>query len=174
MNEVSVAYVIEEALRDIEGYSHIWILSYFHLNRNWSPYVRPPPPIPSTPSPTLTSASSSSDSSPSIANDTTTITAVTAEPRNLNHTHDQHNQHNSKRSIPLHRGLFATRSPDRPNPIGLSCVRLISVDRHQRIITIEAHDLLHQTPVLDIKPYIPAYDSFPSASIPSWLASRSK
>jgi tRNA-Thr(GGU) m(6)t(6)A37 methyltransferase TsaA len=59
------------------------------------------------------------------------------------------------------RGVFATRSPDRPNPIGLSAVRIVGVKACR--ITIRGHDLLNGTPVLDIKPYIPAYDSFPEA-----------
>jgi tRNA-Thr(GGU) m(6)t(6)A37 methyltransferase TsaA len=59
------------------------------------------------------------------------------------------------------RGLFATRAPDRPNPIGLSAVKIVSV--YGTRLTIRGHDLLNGTPVLDIKPYIPAYDSFPAA-----------
>ena len=50
------------------------------------------------------------------------------------------------------RGLFATRAPHRPNPIGLSLVELRSIER--RVLHIGAHDLLHGTPVLDIKPYV--------------------
>ncbi len=59
------------------------------------------------------------------------------------------------------RGVFATRAPDRPNPIGLSCVQVVSVQG--RRIRIRGHDLLDGTPVLDIKPYIPAYDSHPDS-----------
>lgn len=58
-------------------------------------------------------------------------------------------------------GLYATRAPDRPNPIGLSIVRI--ADIYGCRIDIEGHDLLDGTPVLDLKPYIPAYDSFPDA-----------
>lgn len=58
-------------------------------------------------------------------------------------------------------GVFATRSPHRPNPIGLSCVTLLSVQGN--IVQIADHDLLDGTPVLDIKPYIPQADSFPCA-----------
>jgi tRNA-Thr(GGU) m(6)t(6)A37 methyltransferase TsaA len=64
------------------------------------------------------------------------------------------------------RGLFATRSPDRPNPIGLSVVRI--VDIYGVRIDISGHDLLDGTPVLDLKPYIPIYDSQPQASA-GWL-----
>ena len=59
------------------------------------------------------------------------------------------------------RGVLSTRSPDRPNAIGLSAVRLIGVAASR--ITILGHDLLNGTPVLDLKPYIPAYDAFPQA-----------
>lgn len=57
-------------------------------------------------------------------------------------------------------GTFASRSPYRPNPIGLSCVRLMSVKG--RILQITEADLLDGTPILDIKPYIPAADAFPT------------
>lgn len=67
-----------------------------------------------------------------------------------------------------HRGVFATRSPHRPNPVGLSCVRLLNVQG--RKLLIRDHDLLHGTPVLDIKPYIPDYDSHPQANA-GWLDS---
>ena len=58
-------------------------------------------------------------------------------------------------------GLFATRAPYRPNPIGLSCVRLAGVSG--LVMHVEEADLLDGTPILDVKPYIPAADSFPSA-----------
>lgn len=58
-------------------------------------------------------------------------------------------------------GVFASRSPYRPNPIGLSCVRLVAVDG-LRLIVDEA-DLIDGTPILDIKPYIPRADAFPEA-----------
>ena len=59
------------------------------------------------------------------------------------------------------RGLFATRAPGRPNPIGLSCVRLLSVEGS--VLRIGEVDILDGTPLLDIKPYVPAFDSFPNA-----------
>lgn len=52
------------------------------------------------------------------------------------------------------RGLFATRSPQRPNPIGVSVVRLYSI--HSNILELQGLDALDGTPLLDIKPYIPA------------------
>lgn len=58
-------------------------------------------------------------------------------------------------------GTFASRSPYRPNPIGLSCVRLLSV--RGRTVDVAEADLLDGTPVLDVKPYVPSADSFPSA-----------
>ncbi len=56
------------------------------------------------------------------------------------------------------RGLFATRAPCRPNPIGFSIVRLIEVKG--ATLVIEDVDILDGTPFLDLKPYVPAFDSF--------------
>lgn len=67
------------------------------------------------------------------------------------------------------RGLFATRSPHRPNPIGLSAVRLERVER--TTLHLREIDLIDGTPVLDIKPYIPYADAFPDASS-GWLAPK--
>ncbi len=64
--------------------------------------------------------------------------------------------------------LFATRSPHRPNPIGLSCVELIGIDKLE--VHIRNFDMLDQTPVLDLKPYIPSADAFPDAGT-GWLES---
>jgi len=58
-------------------------------------------------------------------------------------------------------GTFASRSPYRPNPIGLSCVRLLKVE--SLTLFVDEADLLNGTPVLDIKPYIPMADAFPDA-----------
>ena len=58
-------------------------------------------------------------------------------------------------------GLFATRSPYRPNPIGLSCLELLEI--RGRTLLLRGHDLLDGTPVLDIKPYLPYADAFPQA-----------
>ena len=63
-------------------------------------------------------------------------------------------------------GVFATRSPFRPNPVGLSCVRLLEiVQRPQEghILRIGGADLMDGTPILDIKPYIPYADAHPEA-----------
>ena len=59
------------------------------------------------------------------------------------------------------RGLFATRAPHRPNPIGLSALRLVGVEG--RVIKVRGLDLLDGTPVLDIKPYVPYSDAFAKA-----------
>ena len=66
-------------------------------------------------------------------------------------------------------GVFATRAPRRPNPIGLSVVRLISVQSN--IVEIENVDILNGTPLLDIKPYIPIIDQSENARI-GWLEGK--
>ncbi len=63
-------------------------------------------------------------------------------------------------------GVFATRSPYRPNPLGLSCVRLCSIEHHQEwgpVLHVAGADLMDGTPVFDIKPYIPSVDSHSKA-----------
>ena len=65
-----------------------------------------------------------------------------------------------------HMGLFATRSPFRPNPIGLSSVRLLAVENDPKlgpILRIAGADLMDGTPIYDIKPYLPYTDSHPDA-----------
>jgi len=64
------------------------------------------------------------------------------------------------------RGVFATRAPHRPNPIGLSALKLIDVQRN--IVRVLGIDLLDGTPVLDLKPYVPYADSFANARA-GWL-----
>jgi tRNA-Thr(GGU) m(6)t(6)A37 methyltransferase TsaA len=61
----------------------------------------------------------------------------------------------------VRRGTLATRAPHRPNPIGLSATRILRVE--YPLIQVEGIDLLDQTPVLDIKPYVPYCDAFPNA-----------
>ena len=64
-------------------------------------------------------------------------------------------------------GVFATRSPFRPNGIGLSCVRLKRVELTEKegpVLTVLGADLMNNTPILDIKPYIPLTDCHPDAS----------
>lgn len=64
-------------------------------------------------------------------------------------------------------GVFASRSPFRPNPIGLSCVRLEAVETDDRlgpVLYVRGADLMDKTPILDIKPYLPYVDSHPEAA----------
>lgn len=103
----------EQALEDLPGFSHIWVVFHFHHNQNWKPKVDPP----------------ISDGSK--------------------------------------KGLFATRSPYRPNPIGLSAVPLIAIEG--LTLHVGPNDLLDQTPILDIKPYLAYADAIPEASL-GWTA----
>lgn len=108
-------YRAADALRGIEGYSHLWIIWQFSqaVRDNWSPTVRPP-----------------------RLGGNTRI------------------------------GVFATRSPFRPNNLGLSCVKLETVEQHPTlgpVIHVSGGDLMDGTPIFDIKPYIPYADSFPDA-----------
>ena len=108
-------YRIAEALRGIEGYSHLWIIWQFSqaVRSEWSPTVRPP----------------------RLGGNT-------------------------------RMGVFATRSPFRPNSLGLSCVKLEGVEQHPTlgtVIHVSGADLMDGTPIFDIKPYIPYADSHPEA-----------
>ncbi|MFO8083905.1 MAG: tRNA (N6-threonylcarbamoyladenosine(37)-N6)-methyltransferase TrmO [Desulfobacterales bacterium] len=69
------------------------------------------------------------------------------------------------------RGIFATRAPRRPNTIGLSIVRLKKV--RGNILEIENVDVLDQTPLLDIKPFVPDFDVYKNVKT-GWLAKASK
>ena len=109
-------YRIADALRGIEGFSHLWLIWQFSEARrdNWSPTVRPP----------------------RLGGNT-------------------------------RMGVFATRSPFRPNAIGLSSVKLIDVDYTSPdapAIIVAGADLMNGTPIIDIKPYLPYTDSHPDAS----------
>ena len=104
-----------EALRGIDGYSHLWLIWEFSeaKREEWSPTVRPP------------------------------------------------RLGGNKRM-----GVFATRSPFRPNPIGLSSVRLIGIEENEKygyILTVAGADILSGTPIYDIKPYLAYTDSHPDA-----------
>ena len=108
-----------EALRGLEGFSHIWLLWDFSEARRedekWQPTVRPP------------------------------------------------RLGGNKRM-----GVFATRSPFRPNNIGLSSVRVVGIDLHTSegpVIEVEGADLMDGTPIFDIKPYLPFTDSHPDALV---------
>jgi tRNA-Thr(GGU) m(6)t(6)A37 methyltransferase TsaA len=104
-----------DALRGIEGYSHLWLLWQFSkaVRDEWSPTVRPP----------------------RLGGNT-------------------------------RMGVFATRSPYRPNPIGLSSVKIVSIELSTPrgpIITVTGADLLDGTPIYDVKPYLAYTDSHPEA-----------
>jgi len=68
-----------------------------------------------------------------------------------------------------HRGVFSTRAPRRPNPIGISAVRLVRVEGN--ILHIQDVDVVDGTPLLDIKPYVPEFDSRRAERI-GWLSER--
>lgn len=70
---------------------------------------------------------------------------------------------------PSHVKVFATRMPVRPNPIGLSTVELLDFSTEEGIISVKGLDAIDGTPVLDIKPYIPHFDSYSEATTPKWL-----
>lgn len=64
------------------------------------------------------------------------------------------------------KGVFALRSPARPNPVGLHSVRLVSLDIERGRIDIDAIDVLDGTPIIDIKPYFPSVDVLADALMP--------
>ena len=64
-------------------------------------------------------------------------------------------------------GIFAQRAKDRPNPIGITAVKLLSVNKN--IVEVEGLDAIDGTPVLDIKPYYPQYDRRENAIVPEWV-----
>lgn len=70
------------------------------------------------------------------------------------------------RKMPL-KGIFATRSPVRPNPIGITTVKLI--ERKANTLIVEGLDAIDNTPVIDIKPHIPFYDSPVNVKLADWL-----
>jgi tRNA-Thr(GGU) m(6)t(6)A37 methyltransferase TsaA len=67
-------------------------------------------------------------------------------------------------------GVFATRSPSRPNPIGKATVSLL--ERKGNILKVRGLDAIDGSPVLDIKPYIPGYDSVDNCRAPSWMIKK--
>ena len=109
-------YRTPDALKGLEGFSHLWLIWHFSLNeeKEWSPTVRPP------------------------------------------------RLGGNKRV-----GVFATRSPFRPNPLGLSCVKIekiITEEKYGMVIYVTGADLADGTPIYDIKPYLPFTDSHPDAT----------
>lgn len=69
------------------------------------------------------------------------------------------------------RGIFATRSPARPNPIGISAVRLLSV--RENVLEVADVDMVDGTPLLDVKPYVPEFDAYPGSRAGWFDRSRS-
>lgn len=70
---------------------------------------------------------------------------------------------------PPHVKIFATRMPVRPNPVGVSVVELLYFSTDTGEVIVKGLDALDGTPVLDIKPYIPNFDSYPKACVPDWV-----
>ena len=69
----------------------------------------------------------------------------------------------------VERGLFSTRAPSRPNPVGISAVELLS--REGNVLHVRGLDILDGTPLIDIKPYVPKFDSYPSSRA-GWIDTR--
>lgn len=71
-----------------------------------------------------------------------------------------------RHAVKVETGVFACRSPSRPNPIGLCVVELMKIG--ECTLTVKGLDALEGSPIIDIKPYIPRADSIPDARIPDW------
>ena len=112
--EIVIFEEFSEGLKDIEGFSHIWILFQFHESKGYELTVKP---------------------------------YLDEELR----------------------GVFACRAPRRPNPIGMSLVRLVK--RDGRLLTIKGLDMIDGTPVIDIKPYVGAFDEEQDIRI-GWLEDK--
>lgn len=91
---------------------------------------------------------------------------VTSAQRSVIKVHPRGKQH-----LPLV-GVLTTRSPARPNPIGITTVEL--VERQGNVLNVAGLDAIDGAPVIDIKPYIPGYDSPPRAETPDWIESNSR
>ncbi|MEM4703676.1 MAG: tRNA (N6-threonylcarbamoyladenosine(37)-N6)-methyltransferase TrmO [Candidatus Bathyarchaeia archaeon] len=72
-----------------------------------------------------------------------------------------------RHAVNVETGVFACRSPDRPNPIGLCVVELLKVEKC--VLTVKGLDALEATPIIDVKPYNPETDSVPNAQVPDWV-----
>jgi tRNA-Thr(GGU) m(6)t(6)A37 methyltransferase TsaA len=114
ISQIEIFKEFEEGLRDIEGFSHIIVIYWFHKSQGYHLMVKTP-----------------WDDS-------------------------------------LH-GLFATRSPHRPCPLGLTVVELVA--REKNILKVKGLDAIDGTPLLDIKPYVPSIDER-SVVKPSWLEGK--
>jgi len=67
-------------------------------------------------------------------------------------------------------GVFATRTPMRPNPIGLTTVYVLSIDEEKGLIEVPFLDADNNTPMLDIKPYTPSFDRIENPEVPDWCS----
>ncbi len=74
------------------------------------------------------------------------------------------------KNAPEFLGTFATRSPERPNPIALSCCEVTFVDADKGVVWLAYIDAEDGTPILDLKPYTPSLDRVESPSVPEWCA----
>jgi tRNA-Thr(GGU) m(6)t(6)A37 methyltransferase TsaA len=86
---------------------------------------------------------------------------VSDDERNRTHCHPRGDPR-----YPL-QGVFATRTQHRPNPVGISVVRLVK--RRRNVLRVKGLDAINGTPVLDIKPYIPHYDAPSEVRLPEWV-----
>lgn len=128
-----------DALRGLAGFSHIWLLWGFSANMHAERSLAADASAPGSPAAKTGAAPDS--------------WSPTVRPPRLG---------GNKRM-----GVFATRSPFRPNPIGLSCVRLTSIETDDKlgsVLHISGADLMDGTPIYDIKPYLPFTDSHPDAT----------
>lgn len=77
---------------------------------------------------------------------------------------------NPYRHGPPRMGSFATRSPNRPNPIGISCAGLVGLDLEQGLLHLDYVDAWDGTPLLDVKPYTPSLDRVAAPVVPNWCS----
>ena len=73
-----------------------------------------------------------------------------------------------RHAVNVETGVFACRSPSRPNPIGLCAVELLKVE--ECVLTVKGLDAFEGSPIIDIKPYMPRADSIPDARVPEWTS----
>jgi len=71
-----------------------------------------------------------------------------------------------KHAVNIETGVFACRSPSRPNPIGMCVVELMKIE--ECVLTVKGLDALSASPIVDIKPYLPKADCVPNARVPEW------
>jgi len=90
------------------------------------------------------------------------------------HLRDKENERRTLRVIPKRHpgapevGVFASRSPSRPNLIGLCVTELVKIE--ECTLTLKGLDAIENSPIIDIKPYIPRADSIPEARVPEWTS----